>query len=91
MFSYILEIYLQCHFFLQNGTSRICYKKMRPTIFHTFLNLVGVCEDFPTELYAHPPYLHSFSDFTFEEMVGAKELVHWEASLEGKLVLRSLR
>ena len=72
-------------FFLQNGTSRICYKKMRPTVFHTFLNLVGVCDDFPTELYAHPPYLHSFSDFTFEEMVGVKELVHWEAPLEGKL------
>ena len=32
-----------------------------------------------------PPYLHPFSDFTFEEVVGAEELVHWEALLEGKL------
>ena len=54
----------------------ICYKKMRPTVFHTFLNLVGVWEDFPTELCAHPPYLHPFSDFTFEEVVGAEEPAH---------------
>ena len=85
VFSYKLEIYLQCHCFMQNGTSMICYKKMRPTVFHTFLNLVGVWEDFPTELYAHPSYLHSFSDFTFEKVVGAEEPVHWEAPLEGKL------
>ena len=58
---------------------------MRPTVFHTFLNIVGVWEDFPIELYAHPLYLHSFSDFTFEEVVGAEEPVHWEAPLEGKL------
>ena len=62
---------------------------MRPTVFHTFLNLVGVWEDFPTELYAHPPppppYLHFFSDFTFEEVVGDEEPVHWEAPLEGNL------
>ena len=54
---------------------------MRPTVFHTFLNLVGVWEDFLTELYVQPlppPYLHSFSDFTFEELVGG-------APLEGKL------
>ena len=59
----------------------ICYKKMRPTVFHTFLNLVRVWEDFPTELRAHPPYLHSFSDFT----LGAEELEHWEALPEGNL------
>ena len=63
---------------------------MRPTVFHTFLNLVGVWEDFPTELRAHhppppPPYLHPFSDFTLEEVVEAKEPVHLEAPLEGKL------
>ena len=88
VFSYELEIYLQCHCFMQNGTSMICYKKMRLTVFHTFVNLVGVWEDFPTEVYAHPPpppYLHSFSDFTFEEVVGAEEPVHLEAPLEGKL------
>ena len=54
-------------------------------MFHTFLNLVGVWEDFPTELYSHPPYLHSFSDFAFEEVVGAEEPMHWETPLEGKL------
>ena len=32
-----------------------------------------------------PPYLHSFSDFAFEEVVGAEEPMHWEAPLEGKL------
>ena len=58
---------------------------MRATVFHTFLNLVGVWEDFPTELHAHPPYLHPFSDFTLEEVVEAKEPVHWEAPLKGKL------
>ena len=59
---------------------------MRPTVFHTFLNLVGFWEDFPTKLYAlPPPYLHSFSDFTFEEVVGVEEPVHWEAPLEGNL------
>ena len=72
----------------------ICYKKkMRPTVFHTFLNLVGVWEDFPTEFRAHPPppppppppYLHPFSDFTFEEMVGVEEPAHGEASPEGNL------
>ena len=63
----------------------ICYKKMRPTVFHIFLNLVGVWEDFPIELRAHPPYLHPFSDFTFEEMVGVEELAHREASPEGNL------
>ena len=58
---------------------------MRPTVFlYNFLNLVGVWEDFPTELRAHPPYLHPFSDFTFEEVVEAEEPVHWEALLEGK-------
>ena len=85
MFSYKLEIYLQCHCFLQNGTSMICYKKMRPIVFHTFLNLVGVWEDFPTVLRAHPPYLHPFSDFTFEEVVGAEEPAHWEAPPEENL------
>ena len=87
MFSYNLENYLQCHCFLQNGTSMICYKNMRPTVFHTFLNLVGVWEDFPIELRAHPPYLHTFSDFTFEEVVGAEEPAHWEAPPEGNLNL----
>ena len=66
----------------------ICYKKMRLIVFHTFLNLVRVWEDFSTELLAHhppppPPYLHPFSDFTFEEVVGAEESVHWEALPEG--------
>ena len=61
----------------------ICYKKMRPTVFHIFLNLVGVWEDFPTEIRAHPPYLHPFSDFTFEEMVGVEEPAHGEASPKG--------
>ena len=67
----------------------ICYKIMRPTVFHTFLNLVVVWEDFPIELCAHPPppppYLHPFSDFTFEEVVGAEEPAHWEAPPEGNL------
>ena len=63
----------------------ICYKKMRPTVLHIFLNLVGVWEDFPTELRAHPPYLHPFSDFTFEEMVGAEEPAHGETPPEGNL------
>ena len=58
---------------------------MRSTVFHTFLNLVGVWENFPTELRAHPPYLHPFSDFTFEEVVGAEEPVHQEAQPEGNL------
>ena len=58
---------------------------MRPTIFHHFLNLVGVWEDFPIELRAHPPYLHPFSNFTFEEVVGVEEPVHWEAPSEGNL------
>ena len=74
------------HCFIQNCISMICYKKkMRPTIFHPFLNLVGVWEDSPTELRAHPPYLHPFSDFTLEEVVGAEEPVHWEAPPEGNL------
>ena len=63
----------------------ICYNKMRPTVVHIFLNLVGVWEDFPTELSAHPPYLHPFSDFSFEEVVEAEEPVHWETPIEGKL------
>ena len=63
----------------------ICYNKMRPTVFHIFLNLVGVWEDFPTELLAHPPYLHPFSDFTFEEMVGDEEPADGETSPEGNL------
>ena len=58
---------------------------MRPTIFHTFLNLVGVWENFPAELRAHPPYLHPFSDFTFEEVVGDEEPAHGEAPPEGNL------
>ena len=58
---------------------------MRPTVFHAFLNLVGVWENFPTELRAHPPYLHPFSDFTFEEVVGAEEPAHREAQPEGNL------
>ena len=70
---------------MQNCIYMICYKKMRPIVFHTFLNLVGVWEDFPTELRAHPPYLHPFSDFTFEEVVGAEEPVHWKAPPEGIL------
>ena len=93
VFLYKLKICLQYHCFMQNCTSMICYKKMRPTVFHTFLNLVGVWEDFTTELYAHPPppppppppYLHSFLDFTFEEVVGVEEPVHWEAPLKGNL------
>ena len=63
----------------------ICYKKMRPTVLHIFLNHVGVWEDFPTEFRAHPPYLHPFSDFTFEEMVGAEEPAHGETPPEGYL------
>ena len=63
--------------------------KMRPTVFHIFLNLVGVWEDFPTELRAHPPppppYLYPFSDFSFEEVVEAEEPVHRETLIEGKL------
>ena len=57
----------------------ICYKKKKKETdcFSYFLNLVGVWEDFPTELYSHPPYLHSFSDFAFEEVVGAEEPMHW--------------
>ena len=58
---------------------------MRPTVFHTFLNLVGVWENFPTELRAHPPYLHPFSDFTFEEVVRAEEPAYGEAPPEGNL------
>ena len=58
-------------------------KKMRPTVFHTFLNLVEVWEDFPTVLRAHHPYLHPFSDFTFEEVVGVEEPAHWEAHSRG--------
>ena len=58
---------------------------MRPTVFHTFLNLVEVWEDFPTELCSHPPYFRPFSDFTFEEVVGAEEATHWEAPPEGNL------
>ena len=92
VFNYLFykpEICLHCHCFMQNCTSMICYKKMRSTVFHSFLNLVRFWEDFPIELCAHPPpppplpYLHSFSDFTFEEVVGAEELAHWEAPLEG--------
>ena len=56
-------------------------KKMRPTVFHVFLNLIGVWEDFPTELRSHPLYLHPSSDFTFE----AEEPAHWEAPPEGNL------
>ena len=63
----------------------ICYNKIGPTVFHIFLNLVGVWEDFPTELRVHPPYLHPFSDFTFEEMVGVEEPEHGETPPEGKL------
>ena len=58
---------------------------MRPTVFHPFLNLVGVWEDSPTELHTHPPYLHPFSNFTFEEVVGAEKPMHREAPLEGNL------
>ena len=88
VFNYLFykpEICLQCHCFMQNCTSMICYKKMRPTVFHTFLNLVRVWEDFPTELRTHLPYLHSFSDFTFEEVVRAEEPAHWEVLPEGNL------
>ena len=97
VFLYKLKICLQCHCFMQNCTSMICYKKMRPTVFHTFLNLIGDWEDSPTKLYTQHPtpspppppppplYLHSFSDFTFGEVVGAEEPVHWEAPLEGNL------
>ena len=88
VFNYLFykpEICLQCHCFMQNCTSMICYKKMRPIVFHTFLNLVRVWEDFPIELRAYPPYLHPFSDFTFEEVVGVEEPVHWEALPEGNL------
>ena len=59
---------------------------MRPIVFRHFLNLVGVWEDSPTELHAPPPtYLHPFTDFTFEEVVGVEEPLHWEAPLEGNL------
>ena len=44
-------------------------KKNETDYFHSFVNLVGVWQDFPTKLHAHPPYLHPFSDFTFEEVV----------------------
>ena len=49
---------------------------MRPTVCHTFLNLVGVWEDFPIELYAHPPTYIPFQILPFEEVVGAEETVH---------------
>ena len=58
---------------------------MRSTVFHTFLNLVRVWENFPTELRAHPSYLHPFSDFTSEEVVGAEEPAHGEVPPEGNL------
>ena len=58
---------------------------MRPIVFHTFLNLVRVWEDFPTELRAYPPYLYPFLDFTFNEVVGDEEPAHWEALPEGNL------
>ena len=58
---------------------------MRPTVIHTFLNLVGVWENFPTELRVHPLYLHPFSDITFEKVVGAEEPAHGEAPPEGNL------
>ena len=39
----------------------LCYvEKMRPTVFHTFLNLVRIWEDFPTELHAHPLHITFF-------------------------------
>ena len=39
----------------------LCYvEKMRPTVFHTFLNLVRVWKDFPTEFHAHPLYINLF-------------------------------
>ena len=38
----------------------LCYvEKMRPTVFHTFLNLVRVWENFPTELHA-PLHINLF-------------------------------
>ena len=60
---------------------------MRPTIFHTFLNLVRVGRTSPIELRAHPPYLYPFSNFTLEEAVGVEEPAHWEAPPEGNLDL----
>ena len=63
----------------------ICYKKGDRLFFIFFFkNLVGVWEDLPTELRAHPPYLHPFSDVTLKEVVEAEEPVHWEALIEGK-------
>ena len=77
VFNYLFykpEICLQCYCFMKNCISMICYKKMRPTVFHPFLNLVGVWEDSPTEFRAPPlPYLHPFSDFTFVEVVGGED------------------
>ena len=69
LFLYKPEICLKCHCFRQYYISMICYKKkMIPTIFHHFLNLVEVCEDSHTELRAHPPTpLYPFLDFTFFE------------------------
>ena len=87
LFLYKPEICLKCHCFMQNCISMICYKKMRPTVFHHFLNLVGVWEVFSYRVSCSPPYLHPFSDFTFKEVVGAEEPVHWEAPPKGNLNL----
>ena len=57
---------------------------MRPTVFHIFLNLVRVWEDFPIKLRAHPLHMTLFR-FTLEEEDGVAKPVHWEAPSEGNL------
>ena len=87
LFLHKLEICLKSPCF--TSSVYLCYVKMRPTIFHTSLNLVRVWEDFPTKLSAHPtpppPYLCPISDSTLELAEGVEEPVHWETPLEGTL------
>ena len=91
VFLYKLEICLQCHCFMQNCTSMICYKKNETDCFSYFSKPCWSLGGFSYRAFCSapppppPPYLHSFSDFTFEEVVGAEEPVHWEATLEGNL------
>ena len=84
LFLHKLEICLKSPCF--TSSVYLCYvkRKMKPTVFHTSLNLVRVWEDFPIELSAYHPPTHNLcpiSDSTLEEAVGVNELVHWEAPL----------
>ena len=85
MFSCKLEIYLQCPCFLKNGTSMICYKKNETDYFSYFSKPCWSLGGFSYRASCSPPYLHPFSDFTFEEMVGVEEPAHGEAPPEGNL------